>query len=80
MKNYNKLYKEIYDECPREGSVYPSLYNVEAIFDRGEWKEKAKRDNEQLSLDILTLVSSAEFKSKKFIYEKHNLIKDELNK
>ena len=40
MKNYNKLYKEIYNECPRDGSVYPSLYNVEAIFDRGEWKEK----------------------------------------
>ena len=36
-KEYDKLFKDLYKEDKREGSVYPSLNNPEAVYHGGKW-------------------------------------------
>jgi hypothetical protein len=36
-KDYSKLFKEEYNEEPCNGSMYPSLYFPEAMFNGEEW-------------------------------------------
>ena len=36
-KDYDKLFKDLYKEDKREGSVYPSLNNPEAVYHGGKW-------------------------------------------
>tara|TARA_R110000824_G_scaffold6935_12_gene31828 strand:+ start:163 stop:453 length:291 start_codon:yes stop_codon:yes gene_type:complete len=37
LKDYDKLFKELYGEDKREGSVYPSLLTPEVTYHNGEW-------------------------------------------
>lgn len=36
-KDYDKLFKDLYKEDKREGSVYPSLSNPEVVYHNGKW-------------------------------------------
>jgi|TARA_R110000744_G_scaffold373006_1_gene484953 hypothetical protein len=37
MKNYDKLFKELYGTEKIEGSVYPSLLRLEVTYHNGKW-------------------------------------------